>query len=254
MCYSVKSVLTKELKIALRWGNDPKRVDDIIEKLKKMEENSSFYYGNAYTHPKLLTQTNEPNSDVQLLEWGLIPQWCKNEQQSKEISEMTFNARSESIFEKPAFRDSAKAKRCLIAVNGYYEYMDLNKKKYPFFVQLKSGPMVLAGLWSEWTSIQTGEIKKTVSIVTTEANDLLKLVHNTKQRMPVVLSEEGQHQWMDLAKDTSKLFTPFPSKEFKVNSTPPILGNSGVGNSEAASSEFEYPELAFTYAELLEYI
>lgn len=250
MCYSAKSLLTRHLKNAIRWGNDPSRVDEIVEKLRRLDENSSFYYANAYSHPKLLTQTNELNSDAQLLEWGFIPHWCKNQEQANQLSEMTFNARSESIFEKPAFRDSARSKRCLIAIDGYYEYMHLNKRKYPFFVQLKSGPMVLAGLWSEWVSKETGEIKKTVSIVTTEANDLLKLVHNTKQRMPVVLDEEGQYNWMDLEKDTTNLFNPFPSTEFKVNSTPPILGNNGVGDSEKASSEFEYPELAFTYVEL----
>jgi len=113
--------------------------------------------------------------------------------------------------------------------------------------------VVVAGLWSEWNNKNTGEIKKSNSIVTTEANELLKLVHNTKQRMPVVLDEQGQYDWMNLSKDTKPLFKPFPSSEFKVHTTPPILGHKGVGNSPEAASNFEYPELAFTYQDLTQY-
>lgn len=250
MCYSAKSILTKKLKIAIRYGKDDSMIDELIEKLKRLNNDHSSHYANAHVHPKLLTQTNEENSEAQLIEWGLIPHWAKDAEQAAKISSMTINARSESIFEKPSFRDSARSKRCLIALDGYYEYMHLNKRKYPFFVQLKDSPIVVAGLWSEWVNKETGEIKKTSSIVTTEANELLKLVHNSKQRMPVVLDEQGQNDWMDLGKDTSKLFRPFPSSEFEVHSTPAILGYKGVGDSEAASSKFDYPELAFTYEEL----
>lgn len=249
MCYSVKSILKKELILAIRTGASTTRMKEIITKLQK-EEQRPAYYANAHAHPKLLTQTNEPDSEPQLIEWGLIPHWVKDHEQAKKISAMTFNARSESIFEKPSFRDAARSKRCLIALDGYYEYLHFNKRKYPFFVQLKSTPMVVAGLWSEWTDKTTGEIKKTNTIVTTEANELLKQVHNTKQRMPVVLDEQGQFEWMDLKKDTKKLFNPFPSSEFKVHSTPPILGHKGVGNTLESSNKFEYPELVFVYEEL----
>ena len=199
----------------------------------------------------LMVKTSQ-SAEVELMEWGLIPHWCKTEAQAKQLSEMTFNARSESIFEKPAFRDAARSHRCLVAIDGYYEYLHLNQRKYPFFVQLKTGPMVLAGLWSEWVSPETGEIKRTHTLVTTEANALLKQVHNTKQRMPVVLSEEGQEQWMDPSISAEALFRPFPSNAFHVHSTPPILGYKGVGDSPEASSHFEYPELTFTYADLAE--
>ena len=77
-------------------------------------------------------------------------------------------------------------------------------------------------------------------------------MHNTRQRMPVVLDDQGQFDWMNLNKDTGKLFKPCPSSLFKVNTTPPILGHSGVGDSENASAEFEYPELAFVYEEINE--
>ena len=253
MCYNAKSILTQKLKTAIRCGNDDSKIDALIEKLKKLNKNHSSHYANAFSKPKLLTQTNEADSEAQLIEWGLIPHWCKDVEQAYKISSMTINARSETIFEKPSFRDSARSKRCLIALDGYYEYMHLNKRKYPFFVQLKDSPMVVAGLWSEWVNQETGKIKKTSTMVTTEANDLLKLVHNTKQRMPVVLDEQGQFDWMNLEKDACDLFKPFPSSEFKVNSTPAILGTNGVGDSEQASSEFDYPELAFTYAELQEF-
>ena len=169
MCYSAKSILSRELKIAIRWGNDPAKADELVRKLKDLNEPHSYHYVNSFAHPKLLVQTNQ--AEAELIEWGFIPHWCKGEEQARQLSEMTFNARSESIFEKPSFRDAARTKRCLIAIDGYYEFMHLNRRKYPFFVHLKAGPMVLAGLWSEWVSKKTGEIKKTCTIVTTEAND-----------------------------------------------------------------------------------
>lgn len=250
MCYNAKSILRRELILALRSGAKQEEIDIILDKLKAAEEHHSFHYANGYTHPKLLVQTNEPGSEPQFMMWGLIPSWCKDEQQAKEMSDMTLNARSESIFEKPAFRDSAIHKRCVIAIDGYYEYLEQNKMKYPFYVEMKEGPMKLAGLWSEWVNKNTGEINRTVTIVTTNANPLLEIVHNTKKRMPVILNDETQKVWLNNNKDTAQLFIPFNQNEIRVHSTKPILGKYGVGNTEEASMKFEYPELVFVYAEL----
>jgi len=127
MCYSAKSILTKKLKNAIRYGHNDAKVEELLQKLKQLDKNHSSHYAIAHTHPKLLTQTNEENQDAQLIQWGLIPHWSKDEDQADKISSMTINARSETIFEKPSFRDSARSKRCLIALDGYYEYMHLNK-------------------------------------------------------------------------------------------------------------------------------
>lgn len=250
MCYSAKSILRRELILALRQGASQEELDSIVEKLKQAEPNQSHHFMQAQVHPKLVVQTNEVGSLPQYMSWGLIPSDCRSEVDAQEISLMTVNARSETMFEKKSFRDSAIHRRCLIAIDGYYEYHHMGKQKYPFYVQLKSGPMVLAGLWSEWLNKATGELHKTVTIVTTNANPLLEIIHNTKKRMPVVLNEEGQKLWMEQTEDMSQLFLPFDSKNFEVHSVKPLLGKNGVGDSPEASQQFEYPELVFVYAEI----
>lgn len=250
MCYSAKSILRRELILALRHGAPQEEIDTIVDKLKQAEPQHSHHFMQAQVHPKLVVQTNEKGSEPQFMSWGLIPSDCRSEADAKEISLMTVNARSETMFEKKSFRDSAIHKRCLIAIDGYYEYHHMGKQKYPFYVQLKSGPMVLAGLWSEWLNKTTGELQRTVTIVTTNANQLLEIIHNTKKRMPVILNEDAQKQWMEQTEDLNQLFIPFDSKEFEVHSVKPLLGKNGVGDSAQASEKFEYPELVFVYSEL----
>ncbi|MFM7023065.1 MAG: SOS response-associated peptidase [Flavobacteriales bacterium] len=252
MCYSAKSILRRELILALRNKASAEEIDDIIEELKKAEPENENYFIQAQTHPFLVVQTNEPGSNPQYLSWGLIPSDCRDEKSAEEIRRMTINARCETIFEKKSFRESAIHRRCIIAIDGFYEYMHQGKNKYPFFVQLKTGPMVLAGLWSEWVNPETGEILKTVTIVTTNANSLLQVIHNTKKRMPVILNEEGQKIWLENSTDYSQLFIPFDSNEFEVHSVKPLLGKNGTGNTPEASVEFEYPELVFVYSEINE--
>lgn len=102
----------------------------------------------------------------------------------------TLNARGESIFEKPAFRNSARNKRCIVHVEGFYEHHHFGKRTYPDFIRLKDhDDFALAALWEECKDPATGVALHTFSIVTTEANDLLRRIHNNPKlegpRMPV---------------------------------------------------------------------
>ena len=127
--------------------------------------------------------------------WGLIPFWAKD----RSIQKQTLNARIETIKEKPSFRNNYN-KRCLVLVKGFYEWKHLDltgKSKSKHFLTVKNQEIFsLGGIYSHWTDMKTGEEITSFSIVTTEANELMTEIHNTKHRMPVVLYKAMERDWL----------------------------------------------------------
>jgi putative SOS response-associated peptidase YedK len=125
------------------------------------------------------------------MRWGLIPSWWK-----KTVKEApsTFNARAETVAEKPMFRSAFKRSRCLIPASGYYEWQNTPTGKQPYYYTARDGsPLTFAGLWDEWKDIETGEPLKSCIIIITNANELASKVHN---RMPVLLSPDEFEPWL----------------------------------------------------------
>lgn len=144
--------------------------------------------------------------------WGLIPSWSKD----PSIAEKMFNARAETVNQKPSFRDAFKKRRCLIVADGFYEWKKEGNKKMPLYYYLKSGrPFGFAGLYETWLSPDKKEIH-TCTIITTAANELIAPVHD---RMPVILSGDQEKAWLNNDHiDMSSLLSllkPFPSEEMK---------------------------------------
>jgi putative SOS response-associated peptidase YedK len=124
------------------------------------------------------------------MRWGLIPSWAKD----PSVGNRMINARAETLAEKPSFRAALKKRRCIIPADGFYEWQKLGKVKQPVHIVLKCRePFAFAGLWETWTS-PDGEEVKSCTIITTEANELLKGVHD---RMPVILTKEAESIWLD---------------------------------------------------------
>jgi putative SOS response-associated peptidase YedK len=127
---------------------------------------------------------------LQPMRWGLIPSWAKD----PAIGNRMINARAETLADKPSFRNALKKRRCIIPADGFYEWQKLGKVKQPVHIVLKTRePFGFAGLWEHWKSPEGEEIL-TCTIITTEANDLLKTVHD---RMPVILTREAEGVWLD---------------------------------------------------------
>jgi putative SOS response-associated peptidase YedK len=126
-----------------------------------------------------------------LMRWGLVPSWAKD----IKIGYSTFNARAEAIETRPAFRGAWKAgRRCLVVADGYYEWRSADKQ--PFAVALGNrGPMVFAGLWDLWQPTASADAKpvKSFAIITTEANELLRPLHD---RMPALLPADRWPVWL----------------------------------------------------------
>ena len=156
------------------------------------------YHANAYQFPTWPILTHQHPVQFQMMHWGLIPHWAKTNHDATEIRTRTINARSETVYDKPSFRSAAQTgKRCLIPVTGFYEWHTLGSKKFPFYITASDQKIVsIAGLWDEWVDPETGEIAQTYTLLTTEANPLLAAIHNTRQRMPCVLTPDAEHAWL----------------------------------------------------------
>ncbi|PLK42581.1 SOS response-associated peptidase [Emticicia sp. TH156] len=168
-----------------------------LQSWQKINELLPVYHNNAYNYQVWPVITGIEPDALQLMHWGLIPSWARSNLQADKLKKNTINARIESIFEKPSFEDAARRRHCLIPATGYFEWQDIKGKKYPYFIYLKSGEVFsMAGIWDTWTDHDTGATKDTFSILTTEANPLVAGIHNLKQRMPVILTEETENAWL----------------------------------------------------------
>lgn len=140
--------------------------------------------------------------------WGLIPAWAKD----KDFRKNTLNARIETIDEKASFKNAVN-NRCLIIATAYYEWRWIDpkgklKEKYQINSQ-ESEIFTFAGLYSTWNDIQTGEPLNSYTILTTEANETMKYVHNMKQRMPVMLKKADEIAWLDQSNPINDFAFPY---------------------------------------------
>jgi len=205
MCYTVKIDQTRE-ELEKRFG----------AKFTKPEDLKTGEKINAFSLPSLPVICNDNPMDIRLYTWGLIPYWIKDAVKADEIRKMTFNARCESLAEKASFRHLVGRKRCLVLVNGFYEWQTLEKTKIPYYIGVNNeSAFALAGLYDQWANPSSGEILYTFTIVTTRANPMLEIIHNLKKRMPVILSAEDQGKWLDIKNDPVSLglFEPYPEEK-----------------------------------------
>ncbi|MCB1183666.1 SOS response-associated peptidase [bacterium] len=144
-----------------------------------------------------------PRSDGRLVEmfrWGLVPHWSKGPDEAARM----INARSETVLEKGSFRDSFRERRCLVPVNGFYEWQKRPDGKQPFlFRRRDAGLFALAGIWDRW-EYPGGRELRSCSILTTEANRVMRPVHH---RMPVILAPEAWEKWLRLPADRAAELT-----------------------------------------------
>jgi putative SOS response-associated peptidase YedK len=118
------------------------------------------------------------------MRWGLIPSWWKKS--AKEVPS-TFNARAETVAQKPMFRAAFKRGRCMIPASGYYEWKPTQSGKQPYYVSARDGSVLsFAGLWDDSHDVQTGEAVKSCTIIVTAANVLTRSIHD---RMSVILKD-----------------------------------------------------------------
>jgi len=155
---------------------------------------------------------NTGDNTLSMYRWGLIPSWSKD----PSIGERMINARSETLAEKPSFRNAYRRRRCLILADGFFEWKQSPsmKSKQPIYIRLKEAhPFAFAGLWELWSAPDGSEVR-TCTIITTQPNSLLEPIHN---RMPVILSPKMYNKWLTpndmLATQLDELLVSYPADE-----------------------------------------
>lgn len=151
---------------------------------------------NGFSFPKTPIITRQAPDKIILSNWGLMPSWAKDTSFRKN----TLNARVETLQEKPSFKNYVQ-NRCLIIADGFFEWKWLDEKglkKEKYFIELpEQQSFAFAGIWSHWLDQSTGEIQHTYAMLTMQANALMSEIHNTKKRMPIIVSPNTEQQWLE---------------------------------------------------------
>lgn len=128
---------------------------------------------------------------LSLLHWGLVPSWAKD----RKIGYRMINARSETVPDKPSFRNAFRRRRCLVPASGFYEWKKEGDRKIPYFISMKDAEVFsFAGLWERWREHDDAEPLDSVTICTTAASAFMKPLH---ERMPVILKPGDYDAWLD---------------------------------------------------------
>ena len=188
-------------------------------------------YNIAPSQP-VLTVLNDGSRELMFTRWGLVPSWAKD----RTIGNRLINARSETVHQKPSFKDPLKRRRCLIVADGFYEWQGTRgrKPKIPWYIQLKSQkPFAFAGLWSSWIDTSSNEELVTSTIITTSANALVEKIHD---RMPVILNPEHYSEWLSAEEQPSEkllpLLIPYPADELQARMVSTTVNNPLVDSEE----------------------
>ncbi|WP_439882163.1 SOS response-associated peptidase [Pontibacter sp. MBLB2868] len=167
---------------------------------------------NAAPSQLLPVVTADEPEKLQLFSWGLLPNWANDRSQTNK----PINARAETLLDKPSFRGLVSRRRCLVPADGFYEWRKTAAGKVPYRFLLKDEALFsFAGLWDEWTDPETGEVTESFTIITTEANGLVRPTHD---RMPVILSPDAEAAWLNVTNGSNMLrdlLQPFPASEMK---------------------------------------
>ena len=234
MCFSVNVNLVKD-ELESRYGASfPDR-----------DRYQPSYYYHAFGLPELPAICAGSDEKIQLLRWGLIPFWARSFNDANEIRYKTFNARAESLFSKPSFSNSAKSKRCLVPVKGFFEWQHTTDGKIPWYIYHSCNDIFsLAGVFDQWIESSTGEVFNTFSVITTDANDLMAVIHNSKKRMPAIIDKNSESLWLDLRLspgEVSALLRPCPSDMLKAHTISKLVNSKTTDrNTPEVIRPFDY--------------
>lgn len=216
MCYYNGQKVTRSEFIRL------KNLEKIIAKYSFLNKDLliGFDYGKSAVLKKI---EGQEDFDIVEMEWGFLPGYIRNREQAEKFRNgykksdgqwqqpiLTLNTMSEEmLLPKKMYRDAALNRRCLVLSTGFYEWrhvFPISKKngkplktavKYPYHIGVKDREyFYIAGIWQPWKDVETGEYVETFSIVTTAANKLMEQIHNSKKRMPTILTEDLAWEWL----------------------------------------------------------
>ena len=152
------------------------------------------------------------------MRWGLIPSWAKDNSFASKL----INARSETIADKPSFKNLITTNRCVVLANGYYEWVNVDNKKHPYFIYSEENTMIsMAGLWTEWKDVIS------FTIITKKSDISISHLHH---RMPLILQEEKIDLYLD-KKNTFDDFIIFDDMKLKYHQVSNLVNSPKNNNA-----------------------
>lgn len=233
MCYAVS--LRKEEQVVEQRFNAEMAIPLLYE---------PYHYQSGFKHQNLFIITQQYPHLIYPAMWGLVPSFVKGDVTEFLKTTNTLNARSESVYEKASYKKSIVDKRCIILADGFFEPHHRNNVSYPFYCQLKERKLFgFAGIYT-----QLDEEVFSCSILTLEANEFFAEIHNVKKRMPLVLDEEFEDEWLrsDLKRTHIQelMRVGFTKEEFEAYPVSKEIYRPGFnGYSPLATRKKEYNEL-----------
>lgn len=212
-----------------------------LMRLAYPDEELTPQFNVAPTQPAPVIRIGDSGSGMPqglLLKWGLVPSWATD----PSVGVRSFNARCETVAEKPTFRSAFRQRRCLVPISGFYEWRVLSpREKQPYWIGRRDRePFTLAGLWERWSGAPNSDSAaplETFTILTTTPNTLMKPLHD---RMPVILQAADRERWLAPgeidAAHASRLFQPSDDAEFE---SYPV--SKRVGDARAQGADLMEP-------------
>jgi putative SOS response-associated peptidase YedK len=167
-------------------------------------------YNAAPSQELLVIRQNHKTGErsLDLLKWGLIPHRCSDPRGGRR----PINAKAESVARLPTFRDAYALRRCIVPVDGFFEWRAIRgaRGKQPYAIAMKDrSPFALAGLWENWENPSTGEWERTFAVITVPSNELVGQIHN---RMPAILKPDSYDRWLGLEPNPYDILITYPSQ------------------------------------------
>lgn len=196
-------------------------VDELIEERFGVRVRTAIYKARYNCAPgqDLAVIAGSNPGELSLFHWGLIPSWAKD----RSVGYKMINARSETILEKPSYKNAFRSRRCLIPADSFFEWKkDPGKNPYRILMN-DERPFAMAGIWDHWTT-SDGEIIYSFSILTTSSNELMSSIHD---RMPVILAEADEKRWLTPLSDSELLgmLKPYPAEKMKAYKISKLLNS-----------------------------
>lgn len=213
----------------------------LAERYKKQVPNNlqagPVFYAQGFAFPNWRIITAD--AEIQSMKWGLIPSWFKGVD-SNDIASMTLNAKIETAHDKASFKHLIDSKRCIIPSTGFFEWKTIGKEKVPYFIYPNDDSVFsMAGIYDTWVHPSSGSIQNTFSMLTCTANPLMAEIHNTKKRMPVILSKDQEENWLQGNLNSEILELPFPDKFISAHQISKKIINNKQANVPEVLLPFE---------------
>ncbi|MBI3142892.1 MAG: SOS response-associated peptidase family protein [Bacteroidetes bacterium] len=242
MCYNVQYLTKKAEEYAARLGRG---IDEILPATQSKEP---VYQVSGFVFPSLPILL--PHMPIGWASWGLVPSWTRDLAQAMDMRGKTLNARLETIDQLPSFKNEVANGRCLVLLDGFFEHHHLAGKTYPYFIQASNqAPILVAGIYTLRQGLPGMDSPdtaiKTVSIVTTRANNLMKEIHNNPKlphgpRMPLILDHFSESWWLNGQLEDLRRHS-LEDGFLKAHTVLPLSGTHSPGNTPRASIPFLYP-------------